>query len=158
MTMATTAHAELILTSIIKEKERVLPLMRAHYGESEPHASTRIFNPAWDVYAHLEASKAYLFIIAQHHEHKKILGYVGAFLTRAMHAKDSLMCVVDGFYVVPEARGNSLGIALISEMEAEAKRLGANRFCAAAPVGTQADKMLGHLGMFPVELLYSKEL
>ena len=134
--------------------EEMKPLFTVHQLELTP---TRELNPDYDTYKLLDTSNMLKMYVSRD-ANNVINGYTAFIITPMMHYKQYISAIEDLFYVVPNARGAKIGLALIDFTDHALKELGVDVVIHHAKLTNNFSKLLQHKGYVVKEHLLMKDL
>lgn len=140
---------EIVTEDILEE---VRALAEAHYNEVQRGSTNLPFMFHANFYQHLYDT-ASLDLFTARDEEGKVLGYLALTYQADHKTENGEFASEEGFYVIPEARGQGVGEQLVSAAEAEAKDCGVNHMFMMFP---KESPLMGKLGYNLVEYVYVK--
>jgi GNAT superfamily N-acetyltransferase len=132
--------------------EEVRPLAESHYNEVQLESTGLPFVFPADYYQHLYDT-ASMDLFTARNEEGKVLGYLALTYHADYKTESGEFASEEGFYVIPEARGQGIGEKLISAAEAEAKDCSVNHMFMMFP---KESPLMGKLGYDLAEYVYVK--
>lgn len=149
-------NAHCRLAQIDEVRDRIEPLLRAHFDEVARNRTTAPLSPHWDYYYACERMKRLVVVVAE--SGFDLVGYSVYFLAPMLHNMPHLMAQNDIIYIIPGWRRGSLAMRLMQMGEAEAKRLGASFVSMHVKVGHDFSGLLLRVGYAEAEKVFIKEL
>lgn len=119
-----TACVQCRLAKIADVRDRIEPLLRAHWEEVAVNKDSAPLLPYWDHYYASEKINRLVVVAAENGP--ELVGYSVYFIAPMLHNMPKLLAQNDIIYIHPEYRRGSLAMRLMVLGEAEAKRLGAS--------------------------------
>lgn len=131
------------------------PLLPLHWAELALDKDKVPLDPQYDVYIAREERGEVLFVTLR--DAGELVGYFIGFIAPGLHYKTCLTLTMDIFYVVPQHRGKSGGVALFEAVKKEAKRRRVQRWFVGNKEHSKvhAEALFLHLGFEKVETYYS---
>lgn len=134
---------------------RIKDLVVVQWNEVDERRKTSDISVVEEFYSNLQESGSHYIVVAE--EERTVIGYSSIFLTPSPHT-GTLHAMTDVMYVVPEQRGNSIGLGLIHKAEEEAVTRGAHHFFVTFKNNVSHENIVEKLGFFNYETTYSKPL
>ena len=131
---------------------RELPALFEEHGREHGE----IPDPDWDAFFDM-GLKGTLRVLTVRDE-GYLVGYIFNLLRNHLHAKRTLHCFVDGFYLQPSYRGGMLAMKMFRKNDELAREWGARRIYVGADVGSKQDVIFKRLGYKAFEVFYRKDL
>lgn len=136
-------------------KDEIIPFLRQHWEEMEINKDKIPLDLQFAVYDSHAANKTLLVVTLR--QEGKVVGYFWGFLIPHLHHKTCLTLMMDLYWVHPSVRGKGLpGVKLLREVEAEAKRRGAQQMFFGSKLHKDSSRLFEYLKMDPVEVYYNK--
>ena len=123
-------------------------LFMAEWAEANKDGSSqKVLAPAWDKFVDMEMRGLLHFFTAR--SGNEIVGYTITVIYPSLHFSDTLMGLVDAFYIIPEYRGQ--GVAMVEQWEKLMAEQRVNEINYAIP------PQAWQLKLFTKELQYSRQ-
>jgi GNAT superfamily N-acetyltransferase len=113
-------------------------------------------DPDWDAFFEMGLRGTLRVLTVRHDGY--LVGYIFNIIRNHIHAKRTLHCLVDGFYLQPSYRGGMLALKMFRKNDELCKAWGVKRIYAGADVGSKQDVIFKRLGYRPYEMFYRKDL
>jgi GNAT superfamily N-acetyltransferase len=136
-------------------KDEMIPFLHQHWEEMEINKDKIPLGFQFDVYDRLAANG--VLVVVTLRKEGKVVGYFWGTLLPHIHHKTCLTLMMDLYWVHPSVRGKGLpGVKLLREVEAEAKRRGAQQMFFGSKLHKDSSRLFEFLKMDPVEVYYNK--
>jgi GNAT superfamily N-acetyltransferase len=86
-----------------------------------------------------------------------LVGYIFNLVRGHLHAKRTLHCFIDGFYLSPAYRGGMLAMKMFRRNDELCKEWGVQRAYVGADMGSRQEVIFKRLGYKPFEMFYRKD-
>jgi L-amino acid N-acyltransferase YncA len=131
-------------------------LFPAHYEELALDKDKVPLDPDYGIYKNLALQNMILCVTLR--ENGKIIGYFVGFIKPHLHYRTCLTLTMDIFYVRQDKRAGFNGVKLFRAVEAEARRIGVQRWFMGSKNHKASVALFKRIGAIPVEEYYSKWL
>ncbi len=146
-----TIQAESFMAGLTELKE----LLPFHYEELAMNKDKVPLDPCYELYQFQEEHNQLIYMTVR--DDGKLVGYFIGFIQPGLHYRTCLTCVMDIFFIHPEARGKAmLGIRLFRALEKELKTRGVQRWMVGSKIKADASALFKRLKFAPIETYYSK--
>lgn len=150
-----TCEFRIVETTVTDKLGELLPLLQAHRDELATAKHLMELSPLVEAYRTMEQSGSLLALVAYLGE--EIAGYSINFIGPHLHYSKLRYAHNDALFVKREHRGG-LGLKLIRETEARARKKGARMMTWHAKAGTPLQNLLPRLDYAVQDVLFNKEI
>ena len=126
------------------------PLFEAHGRERD-----EIPDPDWDMFFDMGLKGILRILTVRDGEY--LVGYIFNLVRGHLHAKRTLHCFVDGFYLQPAYRGGMLAMKMFRTNDDLCKQWGVKTCYIGADVRLRHEIIFKRLGFRPFEMFYRKD-
>ena len=135
------------------------PLLKRQWEELGEYRDRMPLVPDFGLYI-VRESQGQCFMVTARDEQRCLMGYYICMVQAMPHHMTTLSGYIDFMWVVPEARGKSIGQMLLSATESELRRRGVKIWFSVSRMSGKAhehmDKLLARNGFSPLDLIYAK--
>lgn len=137
-------------------REFIADMAEQQWKEVDIRASKQEFAPEWCVMEEAMQGGVMHCLVAFDDEDKPV-GYLLYVVSESLHT-GNLMAIMDSIYVLPEARGKSVGRALLMKYNEQAVLQECVGLTVSLKQGVDANNLLYGFGALPSDQVYYKEL